>query len=85
MPHHLQGEQVGPVRSTPLCRSCHAPIIWAKTKTGKRIPLDPKPVIGGNLVLIDGVVGVTPPSHNVERYTSHFATCPNADEHRSKP
>lgn len=77
------------------CRSCGAPIRWAVTATGKRIPLDPEPVDGGNVLLhepIDGgesiatVVGKAPaPSlfgDDAPRYVSHFATCPNADQHR---
>jgi hypothetical protein len=31
------------------CRSCDAPITWAVTRKGRRIPLDPEPVAGGNI------------------------------------
>lgn len=61
------------------CRSCGAPIIWAKTQAGKDTPLDAKPLrlaaLGGDLFgrQITGVV---------EGYVSHFATCPNAKQHR---
>lgn len=65
------------------CRSCGAPIVWAVTAAGKRMPLDAEPVyaIGSGVVSLNGdEVAV------VERprplYVSHFATCPNADQHR---
>jgi hypothetical protein len=78
------------------CRSCGAAIRWAVTATGKRIPLDPEPVDGGNIVIdnsgphgpIATVVGkATQPGlfgDDSPRYVSHFATCPNADRHRRR-
>jgi hypothetical protein len=71
------------------CRSCGAPIRWALTTNGRRIPLDPDPVEGGNLALADQ--GTTPIAYYVDPedepvpgplYVSHFATCPNAAQHR---
>jgi len=73
-----------------VCRSCKAPIRWARTAAGRNIPLDAAPVAHGNVELDDqGIAtvlaataawdGVTP------RYTSHFATCPDADQHRRTP
>lgn len=38
---------------TANCRSCGLPIRWAYTSSAKRIPLDPDPVPGGNLVVVD--------------------------------
>lgn len=68
------------------CRSCAAEIIWAHTTAGKSIPLDALPVTGGNIELVDGVAHVA--SQAVlsidPMYVSHFATCPDAAEHRSK-
>lgn len=64
------------------CRSCHAPVIWAKTTTGKDIPLNPVPVVGGNLDLVDGVARYVQPSSGVKLYTSHFTDCPQANSHR---
>jgi hypothetical protein len=81
------------------CESCAAPIVWAITVAGKLIPLDVEPSAGGNLrktgknrttkhgsapevevapqmSLWDGGDGA--------RYVTHFATCPNAGEHRGK-
>lgn len=68
------------------CRSCEAPVEWAKTRTNKNIPLDIEPVLGGNIItwteggkLRCQVVESQP---NIRRRISHFATCPNAKEHR---
>jgi hypothetical protein len=66
------------------CSSCKARVLWAKTTTGKDIPLNPDPVIGGNLELQDGVVRYVKPSGTVALYTSHFSNCPNADAHRKE-
>jgi hypothetical protein len=77
------------------CSSCGAPILWARTERGKRIPLDREPFAGddprGLFVLRElgrGVVGplalaVTPAAFADEpRYRAHFASCPQAAEHR---
>lgn len=68
------------------CRSCGAEVEWVVTEKGKRMPLDAGEVEGGNIV-IDGL-GPT----RVAKYVangagnrvSHFATCPNAKEHRKR-
>ena len=70
------------------CSSCHAPIIWGRTASGKPIPIDPDPVETGNLA-------VRPPGAQVRyltlsgqpepdewRAVSHFSTCPHAKLHR---
>jgi hypothetical protein len=63
-----------------VCKSCGAPIEWAHTKNGKRVPLDPGTAENGNLRLDDdGVVHHAPGEG--DRVT-HFATCPNAKAHR---
>lgn len=69
------------------CSTCGAPIRWAKTAAGKNIPLDPDPVPLGNLYLDEDGVAMTVTKdlgRSVARYVSHFATCPDADEHRKK-
>lgn len=57
-----------------VCTSCGAPILWAVTETGKRIPVDREPVAGGNLRLAtverdaDGkvtVCDISPPTARV--------------------
>lgn len=70
------------------CRSCGAAIAWAWTEKGRAIPLDAAPVSNGNIKLeptngpklLAIVVG---PGHGDR--VSHFATCPNAGEHRGNP
>lgn len=57
---------------TVQCRSCGADIVWFRTKAGKRMPVDE---------------ATTQPTDredqlDLERHTSHFATCPDADQHR---
>lgn len=75
------------------CSTCKAPIVWAYTRNGKRIPLDAeatedglRAVISpyGNLVATEdqimgiGVVEVRTPG----TFVSHFATCAQAGQHR---
>jgi hypothetical protein len=78
------------------CRSCGAPILWAETITGRRMPLDYEPSDKGNIIL--GLRRERPPLALVQveitrarllsagelLYTSHFASCPQASTHRRK-
>ena len=67
------------------CRSCEAPIIWADTQSGRKMPLDEQPTPAGNMVYVNGIARtVRYEDRRLARptYTSHFATCPNADTHR---
>lgn len=77
------------------CRSCGAAVRWELTPAGKRMPLDPEPSPQGNVAIYGGpamvAVALTADqlaAHNVAidgpLYLSHFATCPNADQHRKK-
>jgi hypothetical protein len=54
------------------CRSCRAMIIWFKTEAGKNMPVDADTV--------------RPEDEELElpRHVSHFATCPNANQHRNQ-
>lgn len=71
------------------CKSCGAEIFWMKTVAGKSMPLDRKPVMGGNISLgfgTDHLAYVVESHPGIERYVSHFATCPSAKQHRkAKP
>jgi hypothetical protein len=77
----------------PTCRSCGAEILWAETERGKRMPVDKEPVADGNLGLFYlgdqdepqiRPLDAAPQLFDTEvRYVSHFATCPDAAEHRS--
>ena len=73
-----------------ICRSCGAPIVWAKTSRGLSMPLDAAPVVDGNVAIRDGVAVVVDPGGLFDerpgevRYVAHFATCPQAAQHRSR-
>lgn len=61
------------------CKSCKAGIIWAMTPAGKMTPLDAKPIRVVTMLLEQD-----PPKieEAASGYTSHWATCPTADQHR---
>lgn len=78
---------------TARCFSCGAEIVWAVTTKGNRMPVDAQPSSDGNILLErrpDGALiavvsepgGLELPGLAAPRYKSHFATCPNASEHR---
>jgi hypothetical protein len=84
---------------TTGCESCGAWIFWAVTEAGKRIPLDSSETKDGNIVVEfsreknqyiahvlkkDEVPQPLSGSWASARFTSHFATCPNAAKHRKK-
>lgn len=74
------------------CRSCKAPIIWAYSEAGNPMPIDAEPSDDGNIELLHDDNGridaqvisplflATPTT--AQRHKAHFATCPNAAEHR---
>lgn len=74
------------------CNSCGAAIEWAiSDKTGKRMPLDAETSDRGTIRAFTPigqpeVYCRVIPKRERERgellYTSHFATCPNAKQHR---
>jgi hypothetical protein len=68
------------------CRSCGAPIIWAITDRGKRLPLDAMPNPAGNVRLTGGnaIVLKKDDVYDGPRYMPHFATCKDADKWRKK-
>lgn len=67
---------------TERCRSCDAPIEWAVTPKGSRIPLDIHSHPKANIVVEDGIARVVGEGNGVR--ISHFATCPNAAKHRKR-
>ncbi|MCK9929361.1 hypothetical protein MXD62_19615 [Frankia sp. Mgl5] len=83
--------------ATSRCRSCQAKIRWARTETGKAIPIDAEPTPDGNVTLSGGAAilreaaPVIATVHAVgtplegPRWTSHFATCAQAAQHRKRP
>lgn len=71
------------------CRSCGAAIYWATTGTGRQMPVDVKPVENGNVALTwngkrISAVYVAGAAHPGVLRLSHFATCPNAKQHRKR-
>jgi len=54
------------------CSSCQQPVVWFRTKSGKRMPVDAK------------TCKPTDAEHQLDlkRHTSHFATCPQANDWR---
>lgn len=70
------------------CRSCGDPIEWAVTILKKRIPINVTPDPKGNIVLLRNT---NPPTalyakrdEPGDRYTSHFAKCPDRIAWRQK-
>jgi hypothetical protein len=68
------------------CKDCGAPIVWALTSNGRRMPVNPA-VEGdqqANLILErhenETRVRVVPPGQGVHR--PHHSTCPNANRRR---
>jgi len=55
------------------CKSCRERIIWFTTKAGKNMPVDADTVEPDDTEL------------DLERHVSHFASCPQANQHRRKP
>ncbi len=73
------------------CRTCGQPIQWAQTVTGKTMPVDVLPCTDGNVILshpddprepMRAFVLKRNEFTTLDRYTSHFATCPDAGSHR---
>lgn len=70
---------------TAACKTCGQPIRWVKTANGKAMPLDVEPCEDGNLVVVDGVAFsayTLDVQEGRQRFKSHFATCPQAKQHR---
>lgn len=81
------------------CRSCSAPVIWARTANGKTIPIDEDEIptaVKGAYVLEEPADPREAPSAIYYSkaplelrlanglHLSHWASCPNADQHRSE-
>lgn len=66
------------------CKSCGASIQWMVSEGGKKIPIDADPSPDGNLILFGTGAHPVPKLWTGDRYKSHFATCPNAAQHRKR-
>lgn len=56
------------------CRSCHAPVYWVRTPSGRPMPVSVNTDVAAECV--------EPTMTTVGRGISHFADCPNASQHR---
>lgn len=79
--------------TTASCKSCSKDIVWATLPDGKLIPLDAKPVVDGNLaarrdergdLVVRYLKAGEQPADGEHRGITHFATCPNAGQHRRR-
>jgi len=79
----------------PTCSSCGAEIIWCVTTTEKKMPVDATENPSGNVFVLRDSWGdplafsgldvpecAADPHARITTHTSHFATCPNASQHR---
>lgn len=75
------------------CKSCGAEILFIRMKTGRSMPCNPRalqyrPDPSGSISLVtpDGNIkrGEPDSTSGYLGYISHFATCPNASEHRRR-
>jgi hypothetical protein len=77
---------------TTKCTSCGAPIVWAETRSGRKIPLDPGPIENGNVEYLPSVGRafihvrwhLWTPLPNAIRTRAHFVTCLHASKHRAR-
>lgn len=74
--------------SVARCRSCWEEIIWATTRSGKKMPLDAEPHDQGTFEIREwrygevtahylGEHGEYASGYRGPRYNSHFSTCPH--------
>jgi len=73
------------------CDSCQAGVIWTVTTNAVAMPVDYEPAAGGNLRLewrngkvLSSVVKPSLAYGRTDLRTSHFATCPQAAQHRKR-
>lgn len=78
------------------CKSCGRPILWIKTRAGKSMPCDPKPINyrikpGGGLKLVTPAGDVIsceavkdPAEAQSWGYTPHWSTCDAPDNFRGR-
>jgi hypothetical protein len=66
-----QGDQMRTLSDSVPCGSCGARIVFLRTQSGSRMPVDAETVTAGD-TQYEAKAG----------HVSHFKTCPNADQHR---
>lgn len=80
--------------SLTTCRKCPHSVFWVRTRNGRNMLLDAEPDPAGDFYLVTAEDGKLEGHHvkgypgklpdDVDRYTSHFATCPHADSFRKR-
>lgn len=68
---------------TDQCKACSADVMWVQMATGGKMLINLPPEKRVVLDHLDTALG-PPVGHIVDTYTSHFATCPKADQFRRK-
>jgi len=63
------------------CKKCNKEIIFLKTKKGSFMPVDADSLSDSDLI---GISVNEPVEYRHGEHISHFATCPNATDFRSK-
>ena len=65
------------------CSSCRCSVFWVvMAKTGKRMPVNVVPAANGTIVIGADGLGYVDTNPGRAKFLSHFATCPNAQQHR---
>lgn len=64
-------------QSHSKCKFCGAAILWVEMASGKKMPLNEKPIY---MVEVKEGIGKV-----VQVYEAHWSTCPGADNFRKKP
>lgn len=74
-----------------VCRTCDEDIFWVTTDKGRNMPVNLDPTEDGNVVLLEPpprahvlTADDPAPDPTTARYTSHFATCGQADVWRNR-
>ncbi|MFO1465830.1 MAG: hypothetical protein U1F35_05225 [Steroidobacteraceae bacterium] len=57
---------------TARCTSCGAEIVWFRTKKGNKMPVNEETTLPTD----------REDQLDLKRHKSHFATCPNSEQHR---
>ena len=66
------------------CKSCSQPVLWCLTKNEKPMPVNPTPILNGNLELDGDHALYVKPDPSVTRFVSHYSDCPQGDQHRKE-
>ena len=71
--------------NTTTCKGCGKPMVWAHIvkdgkRTGKKVPLDPRPAVYRIITGFDAVEYEAEMTTQVNGMVSHFATCKDANK-----